>query len=213
MEGTVQAWQIAITLLVVILVGSLVGILLSYALLKLVHHNNLDLMATCRILFGKKPGLVPQKGRALKPRRLAPLPPEVQKPVKASVSTNKNGGILSDLQLRSKVDILKLVAECAKNRETIRGFSGNDLVPLQTQSWDSNRNFVSSLSPVLRDDLESVYTDIALLNNLVWLSTEFHRSGPDIQAQYTVLSENIIRRLEKIIDTAPAYVVVEKQAW
>lgn len=205
-----QAWQIAITLLVAILVGTLVGILLSYTLLKLVYHNNLDLMAICRILFGKQPVLMSRKRRASRPRKPAPLVSYSKKTVEAPVSTNNNGGTLSDLQLRSRVDLLKLITECEKNREIIRGFSGNNLVPLQTQAWDSNRNLAKNLNPVLRDDLESVYTDIALLNNLAWLSTEFHRFGPDIQAQYVVLSENITRRLEKIIDTAPAYVVVEK---
>jgi hypothetical protein len=206
----VQAWQIAITLLVAILVGILVGILLSYILLKLVYHNNLDLMTVCRIFFGKQSWLITPGGLVPKPWRQAPGPPGTEKQVEAPVSTNNNGGTLSDLQIPGREDILKLFIECEQNREKIRGFSGNNLIPLQTQAWDSNRNFISSLNPTLRDDLECVYTDIALLNNLVWLSTEFHRSGPGIQAQYMVLNENIAKRLDTIIEATPAYVVVEK---
>ncbi len=200
-----QIWQIAITLLVVILVGAIAGVLISYILFRLVYHHNLNLMAVCRILLGKRPVVIPPGGSNPSGRRKVPALSNVYKQVKTPVATNNDDSALPDVQLRDIVDLHKLFTECEQNREIIRGISGNNLKPLRTEAWDSNRNLIISLNHGLRDNLESVYTDITLLNNLVWLSTEFHRSGEDIQTQYRLLSEKIAIRLDSIIEATHAY--------
>jgi len=92
-----------------------------------------------------------------------------------------------------------LLAECERNRAKALRFSGSKLVPLETDAWDACPHLVRGLHPGLRNALESVYTDIALLNHLVWLSDEFQRSSPGVRAQYLSLSEKIAARLDGIV--------------
>jgi hypothetical protein len=96
-------------------------------------------------------------------------------------------------------EIMVLYPEFEQNRRTIRGFSGEQLVSLKTDSWDANQRVLQGLSSSLRNSLESIYTDITLLNNLVWLSSEFHRNSPNIRQHYSNLGTNIADRIETLL--------------
>ncbi len=92
-----------------------------------------------------------------------------------------------------------LMDEFEQNLKTIREFTGDKLIPLRTDSWEANQQVVQRLSKDLRISLESIYTDISLLNHLVWLSSEFNRNSQNILVQYEKLSSIIADNLDKII--------------
>lgn len=89
--------------------------------------------------------------------------------------------------------------ELARNRQIINEFAGDQLLPLETTIWDANQTLVNTMTPVLKKHLNGLYNDIALLNNLVWLSTEFNRISPNMLTQYTRLIEIIAANLEKML--------------
>jgi hypothetical protein len=203
-------WQLPIILLVAIFAGIIVGILIVYVLFRLFSRSGLSLLAVCRILFGKRSGYTDSKRIAPKHRSVVIQPPSIERKPEVSILAVNDGKITSDIQPRGREDILRLLEECEQNRKTVRGFSGDNLVPLKTDAWDSNRRLLNHLEPNFRNNLESVYSDIFLLNNLVWLATEFHRSGPGMQAQYKLLSESIAKRLDTILTAPLSYSTAEK---
>jgi hypothetical protein len=95
-----------------------------------------------------------------------------------------------------------LLAEFELNRRTITERSGDELVALKTSSWDANQQMVRGLSPALRDQLESIYVDINLLNHLVWLSSEFNRNSPSMRQHYLELGQSIASRFDRLISDA-----------
>jgi len=99
--------------------------------------------------------------------------------------------------------MLRLLEEIDANRKTAR-FSAGKLVPLQTEVWDASHRTIRALDSNLRRDLESIYSDIVLLNQLVWLSSEFRRSNRALLSQYADLSLVIAKRLDEIVES-PRY--------
>lgn len=97
--------------------------------------------------------------------------------------------------------MLRLLEELDDNRQTARLSSGTKLVPLKTEAWDASQGLIRTLSPRLRAELESAYSDIALLNQLAWLASEFHRSSRPMLAQYVNLSLVIARKLDHIVES------------
>jgi hypothetical protein len=118
---------------------------------------------------------------------------------------------LFPVQDQRKEDVLGLIAEFERNIKTIREFSGGNLLPLRTDAWEGNRPLVRSLPIDIRSQLESIYTDIGLLNNLAWLSSEFNRHSPSMLQQYAKLSTSIGDRLDKMIRSSLFRATQEEQ--
>ena len=95
--------------------------------------------------------------------------------------------------------VLPLLWELERNRKAVRGFSGDNLVPLRSDAWDRNQAVVRSLPGDLRNGLESVYVDIGLLNQIAWLSSEFNRHSPSLREHYLDLGTNIADRLDQLV--------------
>ncbi len=89
--------------------------------------------------------------------------------------------------------------ELERNRNIISEFAGDQLLPLETSCWEANKQLVNNMAPDLKNHLIGLYDDIALVNNLVWLSTEFNRLSPNMRDLYTRLIGNIAANLEKIL--------------
>ncbi len=107
--------------------------------------------------------------------------------------------LLFPAQDRSKEDDLGLLAEFEYNIKAIRGLSRSNIVPLRTDAWEGNQPLLRGLPNELRTELEAIYADIALLNNLAWLCSEFNRSSPSMFQEYANLSTSIADRLDNII--------------
>jgi hypothetical protein len=96
--------------------------------------------------------------------------------------------------------VLPLLWEIERNRKTVREFSGNDLLPLKTDAWDRSLPIVRRLAGDVRNKIEDTYADIAVLNQLVWLASEFDRHGPNLRQGYVDLSASIAARLDHLVD-------------
>ncbi len=97
--------------------------------------------------------------------------------------------------------MLKLLEEINSNRNKARTSSGSKMVPLQTDVWDASQSVIRTMDPDLRRELEGVYADIRTLNQLAWLSSEFHRSTRAMISQYTDLSLAIAKKLDHIVES------------
>ncbi len=97
--------------------------------------------------------------------------------------------------------MLKLLEEINTNREVARSSPATKMLPLQTEVWDTGQSAIRGMDPNLRRELESVYADIRLLNQLVWLSSEFHRSTRKMISEYTDLSLKIAKKLDAIVES------------
>lgn len=95
--------------------------------------------------------------------------------------------------------VLRLLGEFDRNRRVARDLEGDNLVPMRTDAWERSQRFLRTLPGEVRSDLESIYADIRLLNNLVWLCTEFDRRGPTVREQYANLATSIAGRLDDLI--------------
>ena len=71
---------------------------------------------------------------------------------------------------------------------------------MRTEGWEGNQARLRSLPADVRTQLEDIYTDIGLLNNLVWLSSEFNRSSPNLRQRYVDLAASIADRLDELVD-------------
>ena len=69
--------------------------------------------------------------------------------------------------------MLRLIAVFGHRRNAAGEFQGDKMVPLTTEVWNANSNLIRRLQPDLRNELESIYADMGLANNLVWSSSAF----------------------------------------
>ena len=121
----------------------------------------------------------------------------------------QNDGLVSTSQDEHISRISAFLYEFEHNLEIIKEFAGEKLLPLETSFWDANQTLVSVMTPDLKHDLKGIYDDITLLNNLVWLSTEFNRISPNMRTQYIKLIGIIAFNLEKVLKVAVFHHQVE----
>ena len=146
-----------------------------------------------------------QRSDSSKPAASTPFknPPQPPGPEgRPSRSQPTRGRAETRVEIRDE-GMLRLLEEIDANRKTAR-FSAGKLVPLQTEVWDASHRTIRALDSNLRRDLESIYSDIVLLNQLVWLSSEFRRSNRALLSQYADLSLVIAKRLDEIVES-PRY--------
>ncbi len=87
------------------------------------------------------------------------------------------------------------------NRQIIRELTGDSLSPLKTALWEANQRLVRNMNTDLKNRLTELYSDINLLNNLVWLSIEFNYISPNMSLKYTKLCRIIAINLENLINS------------
>lgn len=97
-----------------------------------------------------------------------------------------------------------LLAEIEHNHNIASQPLGEKLLPLETRGWEAQQREVDKLPANLRDELQQVYVDIRLVNNLVWLSTELERRSPDSDKTYMMLCNIIAERLDRVKGTGQA---------
>ena len=129
-----------------------------------------------------------------------PPSPEAGKQAGVNQPHAGSGGTHHGDEERGRQDMLKLLEEIDDNRKSARSSSGSKMIPLRTDVWDASQGIIRSMDPGLRRDLEAVYADIRLLNQLVWLSSEFHRSSRAILSRYADLSLAIAKSLDDIVE-------------
>jgi len=97
-----------------------------------------------------------------------------------------------------------LLAEIEHNRNIASQPLREKLLPLETRVWEAQQHEVDKLPANLRYESQQVYIDIGLVNNLVWLSTEFGRRSPDLDKTYMRLCNIVAERLDRVKKTGQA---------
>ena len=173
-----ELWQVVLAFVAIIPVGLIAGTFVSYLVLRFFLKDRLPFLSVLYLLFNKKRqaasanDLTPQFDKKPSPRLL--------------------------VKEQAEFVVPDLLAEFKHNRKIAVDFSGGNLLPLQTGVWDTKQYTVQKLSVNLRSELVRVYTDIRLLNSLVWLSTEFSRRSASLYGKYRELLTNIGERLDRI---------------
>ena len=117
----------------------------------------------------------------------------------------KHPETLFPVEERHRENAAALLLEIERNRKAAREFAGDNLVPLRTGAWEASQRMVASLDHSLQDKLDAIYTNIGLLNDLVWLSTEFNHHTPTMREKYLTLNSSIAERLDELVKTAPVH--------
>ncbi len=175
------------------LAGLILSIFLWYLLLRFVFKYPTALTSTIRLLFGK---------RVL--RRTRPSEKHF-----TDVSSIEEHSIPSQIFTKpSAVEIDKnplgivseLLIEFKYNLNIAREFTGENLVSLKTDIWDTKQYAINTLSLELQKQLKNLYDTAKLLNELVWFSTEFQRRNSALNEQYANLLNIIVRKQYEITD-------------
>lgn len=156
-------WQAVMIFLVILVLGTSLGILLDYLRLRFILKHDASLLNTFTLLFA--------------PTKLRTHP------------------VVEEHQNLTASDLL---AEIEHNHNIASHPLGEKLLPLETRVWETQQHEVDKLPANLRDELQQVYIDIRLVNNLVWLSTALERRSSDLDQTYTKLCNAIAERLDRV---------------
>ena len=126
-------------------------------------------------------------------------------------STENHPAALFPVEERHRENAAALLLEIERNRKAAREFAGENLVPLRTGAWEASQRMVAGLDHSLQDKLDAIYTDIGLLNDLVWLSTEFNHHTPTMRDKYLALNSSIAERLDELVKTAPVHATAKER--
>jgi hypothetical protein len=168
-------WQTVLVFIATICIALLIGTFITYLILRFVRKTQVPFLSLLYLLFGRKPKVFTSRDLA---RQLIDKPSASHEP--------------------AKFPIAELLAECEYNRNTATEFSGDNLLPLQTDVWDAHRYAALTLADNVRVQLEQVYTDIYSLNSIVWLSTELGHRSSFSDELYRKLLIGIAERLDRI---------------
>ena len=182
--ASLEWWQLAAGFILTIIVALLLGIIISYLIISSGLKRKISFFLFLSLLFGKR-------YKTISPERLARQSGPVPHP-KTIIKE------LSRLNIGEALNIMDLIAECADNLIMAEDFSGGDLLTLQTEVWDGHRFETLKLPDHLREEMELVYTDIHLLNNIAWLSKKLGRQSSISNDTYRRLLIKIIERLNRI---------------
>ena len=91
-----------------------------------------------------------------------------------------------------------LVAEAENNHKIATEPWRGNLLPFQTNTWDTLQDKLGTLPMNLQDDLAQIYIDIRLANSIVRMSTEFNHRSRNLDETYVKLRTSIAERLNNI---------------
>jgi len=178
LEADLGWWQIALVLVASIFIGILIGISVSYLIRRFVFKDRVRFFEPFYMLFSKKPKVSTSSDLARQFINTPSGPPEVHKP--------------------AKFPIPELLVEIEHNLKIVTEFSGDNLLPLQSDVWDAGRYSAHKLPVNLREQLEQVYSDIHVLNHLVRFSTELSYRSSFFDELYRKRLTSIAERLQSI---------------
>ena len=180
-EGLVVAlgwWQIALVLVATILIGILVGISVSYLITRFVFKQRVPFSKLFYMLFNKRPKVFTSSDLARQFINTPSASPEVHEP--------------------AKFPIPELLVEIEHNLKIVTEFSGDNLLPLQSDVWDAGRYSAQKLPVSLRNQLMHIYSDIHLVNHIVWFSTKMGYRSSLLDELYSERLPTIAERLQRI---------------
>jgi hypothetical protein len=171
-------WQISLVLIASILIGILVGLSIIYLVTRFVFKQQGPFSKLFYTLFRKKPKIFTSGDLT---RHLTNTPsthPEVHEPAKFPVP--------------------ELLVEIEHNLKICNEFTGDNILPLQSDVWNAIRDTASQLPNNLREQLEKVYFDVHLLNHIVSSSAKLDYRNSVLNELYRKRIPIIAERLQGI---------------
>jgi len=173
-----ELWQVITVFVAAIFIALLIGTLIAQLVLRFAYNDRAPFFRLFCLLFSKNTRKYSSKDLARASTAEPTTPLEVH-----------------DL---TESIIPEFCDEFERNFKILTEFSGDNLLPLQTDVWDANRYFILKLPTTVREELEHVYTNIHSLNSIVWLSTEFGHRSSFSDELYKRLLVNIAEELCRI---------------
>ncbi len=171
-------WQMALVLVASILIGILISLSVCYLIARFVYKDRVTFFNFFYMLFSKKPKVFTSSDLARQFINTPSAPPEVHEP--------------------AKFPLPELLVEMEHNLKIVTEFSGDNLLPLQSNVWDAGRYLAHKLPVNLREQLVQVYSDIHLLNQIVRVSTELGYRSSFLDERYGKRVTTIAERLQRI---------------
>ena len=171
-------WQISLILVATVLIGIVISICICYLIVRFVFKKRLSFFKFFYIFFSKKPEVYASVSLARQYTSTASAPPEVHEPANFPIS--------------------ELFLEIEHNLRIIAESSGDNQLPLQSDVWDALRNSAQDLPVNLREQLEHLYSEIHLLNQIVRVSTELGFRSSFLDERYGKRATSITEKLQKI---------------
>ncbi len=175
-------WQIALVLVASILTGILIGLSIIYLITRFVFKHRVTFFGTFHLLFSKKPKVFTSSDLARQFINTPSASPEVHEP--------------------AKFPLPELLVEIEHNLKIVTEFSGDNLLPLQSDVWNAGRDSAHKLPVNLREQLEHLYSDIHLLNEIVRVSTKLGYRSSFLDERYGKRVTTIAERLQRIKQNA-----------
>lgn len=93
----------------------------------------------------------------------------------------------------------RLLLELGKNRELSIEPTSDELLPFQTNTWDTNHDALDVVQADLKWELKRAYLDMSTANSIIRFLSEFDRKSPVLDDQYMKMCNQIAAKLSRII--------------
>ena len=178
MWAALELWQYIIISVIALFLMTLIGIFCAYLIIRFIYKDSrFPFLKLPLLLFRRNPGPLIFGNRAQQ-TTYTPSP-------RAKVS-----GPL-------RFPIPELYTEIEHNHKIATEFSNGNLLPLQTSIWDTRQHLAHELPTHIQSTIEQVYTNIKMLNKLVWLAKELDSQSDNLD-DYKKLLAYIAKQIDII---------------
>jgi hypothetical protein len=190
-------WKIAIVVILAFLVGTLGAAGLVYWISRSFLKDRIRYLEVFSLFANT---LKRGESSVLQSDGIAAAIPEVTSAPRPEISNSK-GALIPASLVESKPMPGDVIAELDHNLARIHSFDGKQLLPLQVRAWQSYLSLNNKLTTDLEFQLEQIYYDLGLWNNVVWMSSELLNRTDFSNRQYKEILLNIEQRIQSIRDS------------
>ena len=190
-------WKIAIVVILAFLVGTLGAAGLVYWISRSFLKDRIRYLEVFSLFANT---LKRGESSVLQSDGIAAAIPEVTSGPLPEISNSK-GTLIPASLVESKPMPGDVIAELDHNLARIHSFDGKQLLPLQVRAWQSYLSLNNKLTTDLEFQLEQIYYDLGLWNNVVWMSSELLNRTDFSNRQYKEILLNIEQRIQSIRDS------------
>jgi hypothetical protein len=187
-------WKIAIVVILAFLVGTLGAAGLVYWISRSFLKDRIRYLEVFSLFANT---LKRGESSVLQSDGIAAAIPEVTSGPLPEISNSK-GTLIPASLVESKPMPGDVIAELDHNLARIHSYDGKQLLPLQVRAWQSYLSLNNKLTTDLEFQLEQIYYDLGLWNNVVWMSSELLNRTDFSNRQYKEILLNIEQRIQSI---------------
>ena len=176
-------WQLALFGIPISIVGGvLIGISIAYLIRRFVYKDRIPFLKVPSLLFRRNPKILTSR--------------------ELNRTSNDKPSEHPEVHEQTDFPIPELLSEFEHNCKIVAEFSGNNLLPLQADVWEAQKQLADKLPTTLRNQLLLIYSDINSLNRMVFwynqLSTDLSYQSSILTREYSKLLTRIADNLKKI---------------